>query len=748
MPMVLSSDERWALRVVAARAHRLVESGGLYRRWRLPRRDEWEPGEFVSYSALARQSAAASHRAGLCPPHAPLPGRAVRGPVSRWIRAPPASAGSVPPAPAPTRAPRRVCFRERVAVRLFDGRAAAWRVRMLHTLRFPLRAAPPPSAKCRAVRAVRLPRSLRDYWQRVGRDEAVLDEAEDEDVSVLEDYPPPPADDDAPGSVLGDGAAHALERVRRHSAPLAAGSRCAPLPPPLRVPVLRRWAPRVAQALSQLPPLRDKPPPPRPSYVVLPRGCMREVRRHTAVMLPGAERACASLFAVPKVSKPELRLITDARNANAMLARPVQRLAVRPPTVDELASFLSRARYAATSDFRNYFHAFRIGRPLRTFFYVPSLGRSLSVLPMGFLPASDWAAAATGAIADLPVRGGLRVPVAPSRARVGVTFCADNILVAGPSRASVAERTAVITARADEIRATFSAPFAPPARDLVYYGVNWHLSSSAPTRGLPVDKALKARRLLLAFAKSRGPQSARRWAAVCGTASWVGTVCSVDVTRRYALIHGTRVAVHRGDVVPGASARAEARRHAEAAMRRVPMRAPASFVGPRVPLSSLPLSSAIYVSDAASPGACAVLHFAPGSARARLVHFRRVPASEPALFAELSGVREAAAHAAARRYQRPVYVTDALAVVHMIRRGVARNVRHADALVSIRSSAPAFYVVWIPTAVMQLAVDPPSRASSHARASALTRFAVPLERLLEAAQHNAAGPAVAFRVEV
>ena len=481
---------------------------------------------------------------------------------------------------------------------------------------------------------------------------------------------------------------------------------------------------------------------------MLPTGARREALRHTAQLSACEARATASLFCVPKAGKPEWRLITDARNANSLLAKPVERLSVRPPSVGMLAEFLSRSRFATTSDFSNYFHAFPIGHELRTLFFVPSVGRALSVLPMGFLPASDWASACTGAIADLPLRRGVRVPVQPSHLSPGVTFCADNILVAGPSREVVAVRAAAVTQRAAAINATFSQPFAPPSRHLTYFGIDWHLSSTAPTRGLPVDKALKAHRLLLAFARSRGSVSAARWAAVTGTASWVGTVCSVDITRRYALIHGTRVAMHRGRVVPGKLARLEARRHAEAALRRVPLRAPADFPGERVPLSSLPRSSAVYVSDASSPGAVAVLFFAPGTRCARLIHYRRVPASEPALFAELSGVRVAAAHAAARRYERPVLVTDAMSVVHMVRRGVARNERHVPSLRSIRSCAPTVHIVWIPTDVMRLAADPPSRAPNRARASLLSRSAAPLDALLKASLRDPAGPALAFRVSV
>ena len=509
--------------------------------------------------------------------------------------------------------------------------------------------------------------------------------------------------------------------------------------------VLRRWAPRVVRALSTLPPLRRTAVPQRRAYLMLPRGARGAARRHLATFDAREALADVSLFTVPKHGKPELRLITDARNANARVHTPLPRLAVRPPDVAAVARFLQRARFATASDFRNYFHSLPLGRRLRALFYVPAFRRALRVLPMGFLAASDWAAAATGAIAALPVWRGKRVPYMPTRYAPGVLCNADNILVAGPSVASVAARAHAISGRAKRVRATFSQPFAPPARRVEYYGIDWDLSRR-PTRGLPVAKARRARELLLAFARSRGRLSPRRWAAATGTAAWVGTVCSVDVVHRYALIHGMRAATHAGGAVPGAPARAEARRHAEAAMRRVPLTARASFIARRVPLSALPVRSHVYVSDAASPGAVAVLHYSPGTSRPRLVHWRRVPPSEPALFAELSGIRAAAAHAARLRIQRPVFVTDARACLHMVRRGVARNAKHALSIRAIRTAAPSCYLVWLPTEAMRLAADGPSRASSRARAALVSRSAVPFERLLSAAAHTQAGRPLAFHL--
>lgn len=601
-------------------------------------------------------------------------------------------------------------------------------------------------------RAARLPRSLSRFWA------AAPEPAPHRPHGVS---PPAPSARPAPAAaVLGCRATRAFRREALHAVDTAARRTLADPPPPLRLSVLRRWAPAVVRALNRLPrlvPPAARGPVPRQARVCLPLGTARAARRHTAQMSAHHAVALVNLKCVPKPAKPVWRLITDARHANRVVLPTRHRLSARAPRLDSVASFLRHSRFASASDFEAWFHAHPIGHELRRLFFVPRWRRALKVLPMGYVRASDIAAASTAAIADLPFGRGVRVPLTPGRVRAGVLANADNILVAGPSAASVRARVARVERRSALVGARFSQPFAPPARRVVYYGVEWHLGRH-PTRGLPAAAAVEQRQRLLQFARSRGPQSSHAWLAALGTASWVGAVAAVDVTARYPLIQGARVAAYRGSAVPGRPARLAALRHAEAALRRVPLAAPASFAGYRIPLSALPHRAHLFISDAASPGACAVVHCPPGRTP-RLVHWRPVPASEPAVVAELSGIHAAACCARELRV-RPVFVSDALAAVHMVRRGVSRNPRHMAQVADIRACARVFDLLWVPTGLMaEYGADGPSRAASRARATRLARSAKPQLLLGSAVRARqvpgrrsgqAPGPAfpVAFRVSV
>jgi len=243
---------------------------------------------------------------------------------------------------------------------------------------------------------------------------------------------------------------------------------------------------------------------------------------------------------------------------------------------------------------------------------------------------------------------------------------------------------------------------------IVFFGVEWELGLGR--RGLPVQAALAARRVLLAFARSRGPQSLSVWQRVVGVAGWIAMVASVDPTRRLGMLGGLRAAQHcaRG-VVPGRRARSEARRHAAAAMRWPRIDAPAERTFFPLEAARLSDSRTWLVADAAAPGASAVVAFAPGRAPS-LVHWERVAPGTAAVTAELRALAAAAEHVRVERIERPVLVTDCRSVWHMVRRGVARNPAHHRAIRAIREAADETHVVWVPSA--ENLADGPSRAES------------------------------------
>ncbi len=211
----------------------------------------------------------------------------------------------------------------------------------------------------------------------------------------------------------------AASRVAYRSQEGGREARVAPVPPAIRLSVLRRWAPRVARALLCPPRLLERTGSRRPSYVSGPV-CWDILSR-------GPDNnyiETASMFVRRKVGKCELRVIVDARNVNER-DPGWERLGPRMPSVDDVGHLLKGRRYATTSNFRNYFSSIPIGARLQKFFYIPRLRRFVSRLPMGWTRAPDLAAAVTESV----VGGDL----------ANTQICIDNVLVAERRREAVAE---------------------------------------------------------------------------------------------------------------------------------------------------------------------------------------------------------------------------------------------------------------------------------------------------------------------
>jgi ribonuclease HI len=412
----------------------------------------------------------------------------------------------------------------------------------------------------------------------------------------------------------------------------------------------------------------------------------------------------AGIFTRAKAGKNELRIIVDARNANER-DPGWARLGPRMPGVNDIASYLRTKRWAAACDFRNFFYSLPIGPRLQKLFYIPQLRGCVVRLPMGWTRAPDIAAAVTAAVVG---------------DESGV-ICVDNVMLGGPSPGVVRDSVRRVDRRVRELGVTYSEEFAEPSKLLKFFGVEWDLRRRL--RGLPERVATRCARALVGFARSRGSQPVARWRRAVGAAGWVATVASVDPTRRLRLVAGLRAAQHRGDAVPGRWARREARRHADAAKRRVDIDAPAESGSVARSAEGLSRWRHWLVSDAAVPGAVAVVHFSPGG-EGRLVYWRATAVGETAVAAELEGVAEAAAFARAGALERPVLVTDSRAVWAMVRRGMARNPRHHDAIARVRSAADEVHVVWVPSEAN--VADAASRAVSREAAEQSARVAGPL----------------------
>lgn len=481
-------------------------------------------------------------------------------------------------------------------------------------------------------------------------------------------------------------------------------ARLAPLPPQLRLHVLARWDAALVHALSTLPRLRPRAlfPARRPDYTDLDLLRQPHLQRMLRRMRPEDALETASLFTRYKAKRHQLRLIIDSRNANERLYT-TSLLGPRMPNVSDVSRFLSASRWAATSDFANFFYAFPISRQLQRLFYVPRLRSAVTRLPMGWSRAPDLASAGSAAIA-----GASRDLVVPSRRRVSSLICVDNILVGGPSSASVRRRVDWIDKRVQRVNATYSEPFGDPTKNVHFYGIDWNLQTRL--RGLPLPAAQRAKRELIAFARSRGPQRLDRWRRIVGLASWVGIVTNIDASRRLRLIQTLRIAQSRGrlGVIPDRVARRECRRHADAALTHARIDAPAdrrpNLGNPYILSRERPW----LISDAASPGSIAVLFYRDSTSRPSLVHWERTPRGMDAVRAECIGLAAAARFVTERRLHRPILATDARTVFDIVRRGICRNRRHNLDIRAIRRLRDSHAtLVWLPTGMNP--ADGPSR---------------------------------------
>jgi hypothetical protein len=479
----------------------------------------------------------------------------------------------------------------------------------------------------------------------------------------------------------------------------------APVPEPIHMHKVKEENPGLYYALTNMPPLRkvSSVRRPRPSYVHLTEQQRLQLRPMLALWRPTGGEETASIFTRPKPNKNELRLIVDARNANRRNLE-WKRLGPRMPNVQQVAEFLTKHKFAAACDFRNFFYSIPIGQRLQRLFYIPQLQSVITRLPMGWSRAPDYAAAVAQTVVGSSTR---------SSSTAETLICIDNVLVGATTEHEARKEVQRIRRRVEEFRVTFSQDFEAPSRKVKFFGVEWDLESQR--RRLPVEQARKAKRMLLEFARSRGGLSRDKWRRVVGVAGWVATVLNVDITRRLAMLVGMRVAEHRRDeVVPGKRARREARRLAERAERSVRLNAPADSKATGV---AFPMTFSRtwdwFVSDAAVPGSVSVIHFAPDR-EGRLVYWREVEEGWSAVAAELEGVRQAARAARVMGLRRAVLVTDSQSVFGMIRRGVSRNERFHEAIREVRDAVEMLRMVWLPSEGN--VADEASRAPSRAEA--------------------------------
>ena len=494
----------------------------------------------------------------------------------------------------------------------------------------------------------------------------------------------------------------------------------APLPPLLRLDVLRQWDARVPRALSMAPLLLPRTPSSTRYriYLQIPDHSFDRVRGLTASCSSHLAVESASIFLVPKPGKSESRIIVDCRRTNAR-DPGWPRLSARPPTLADIAAFLQGTKFAATADFRSWFYAFPLGPCLRRLFFIPAWQRAVARLPMGWLRASDIATAATAAIADLPWEGRHRVSRRPTPRQASAFVCADNILIAGPNPTTVSARVSSVNHRARAVRATFSETFQSPSSSITYFGVRWNLQDQS--RSLPVRRAMQIRQSLLRFTRSRGPVPVDTWRRVVGQCGWVASVCSLDIRHRASLVRGLRAVSFCRAAVPSRASRMEARRHALAALRRVPLAAPSTHCASQHDFATLPADAHVFETDAAVPGAVAVLYYRPGRQHPQLIHWSRCDPGEAIVCAELRGVAQAARYAMQRRLSPVVICTDARSVYDMVARGLSRNARHQADISLIRQCSPRVFLVWLSTRDNH--ADSPSRSSSFSVAERSARSA-------------------------
>ena len=527
---------------------------------------------------------------------------------------------------------------------------------------------------------------------------------------------PPPPDPEDPYDDEPSGLPGRWRRVPMTSSrPAMARAPLAPFPALADLEVLRLWAPAAVEALvapTLLPGVRSA----TASYL--------EATSHVSlrayddldsllVPAPRAPFAAVSIFAVPKPGKWERRLIVDAREANKLCVRT--HVAAPQRELDDVRRFLWRASYASTGDVRSAFYHFTIGEELSRLFAVPSLDAAVGLLPMGWLNSSDICSGLVAGVADVPLSAdGIRRPLASAGVPVAVMNLSDNVLVAGTDPVAIMAHVTKVCDRADRANITWSERPKPPTREVKYFGVQWNLRFPR-WRACAQPSASHCRRILLRVARATTPLRSRAWASAVGAAGWLARIAGIDPSARFPLVHGARAALYvQHGVAPSRAARAAARLHARFAFARTPMNAPMrawSRVAPPVPWRY-----PVYVTDAAAPGAVAVLRFdAPGLAP-RLVHWERVAPGTPAFRAELLGVARAAEHARLTRVRHLRVVSDALSVLQLVARGLSRAAFHHAFVTLTRSACPRLSMWHVRTAFNP--ADAPSRATSRARAAA------------------------------
>jgi hypothetical protein len=180
-------------------------------------------------------------------------------------------------------------------------------------------------------------------------------------------------------------------------------------------------------------------------------------------------------------------------------------------------------------------------------------------------------------------------------------------------------------------------------------------------------------------------------------------------------VAGLRVALRCGRLAPELPSRRAALFHARLAFSCVPLDAPASRAFQRLAPDEIPPDVPLFASDAAVPGAVAVVQLRP---QRRLVHWRVVPPDMHVVHAEAAGL--AAAAAAARRARLPAvaFATDASAPFGAALRGRSRSAAMAAMSSHVRAAAPCVYLLRVPSGCNVLA-DACSRCDSRAGAARL-----------------------------
>jgi len=136
------------------------------------------------------------------------------------------------------------------------------------------------------------------------------------------------------------------------------------------------------------------------------------------------------------------------------------------------------------------------------------------------------------------------------------------------------------------------------------------------------------------------------------------------------------------------------------------------------------------------PVATVVAYSAPG--KALLVHWHQNDDATPIIVAELDRLRAATNNVRRQRLPSVTIVSDALAAVHMVCRGVSRNSVHAPTIRAALECALEVDLVWVPSAANP--ADGPSRGPTRAQAKASIReprsLHITLHHITRKTSHN------------